>query len=66
MSGIKKMRSKEHVAWEILQSRVAYLNTFAGNRNEMLRITEMMETAWQKAIDQIGNIHDTPVDERGR
>jgi len=49
MSGIKKTRSKEHVAWEILKRRIDHLNTFAGNRNELLKITEMMETAWKEA-----------------
>jgi hypothetical protein len=49
MSGINKKRSKEHAAWNLLKERVDHLNCFAGNRSEMARFTEMMETAWREA-----------------
>lgn len=41
--------SREHVAWEVLKKRIDYLNAFAGNRAEMIKITREMQDAWDKA-----------------
>jgi hypothetical protein len=36
-------------AWELLKKRIDYLNTFAGNRSEMIKFTKELEDAWARA-----------------
>jgi len=41
--------TREHTAWLVLKKRIDYLNTFAGNRSEMIKFTKELEDAWARA-----------------
>ena len=41
--------TREHTAWVELKRRIDYLNTFAGNRSEMIKFTKELEDAWARA-----------------
>ena len=49
MQGAVIIPTREHTAWEILKRRIDYLNTFAGNRSEMIKFTKELEDAWARA-----------------
>lgn len=41
--------TREHKAWEVLKKRIDYLNTFAGNRAEMIKFTKELDDAWARS-----------------
>ena len=41
--------NREQLAWQLLKARIDYLNTFAGNRSEMHKMTKELEDAWARA-----------------
>lgn len=41
--------NREQLAWQLLRKRIDYLNTFAGNRSEMIKFTKEIEDAWARA-----------------
>lgn len=46
MQGAVIIPTREHTAWLVLKARIDYLNTFAGNRSEMHKMTKELEDAW--------------------
>ncbi len=49
MQNVLIVTTREHMAWEVLKKRIDYLNTFPGNRSEMVKFTKEVEDAWAKA-----------------
>jgi len=49
MQGAVIIPTREHTAWLVLKKRIDYLNTFAGNRSEMQKMTREMDDAWARA-----------------
>ena len=41
--------NRKQLAWQLLRKRIDYLNTFAGNRSEMQKMTREMDDAWARA-----------------
>lgn len=41
--------TREHIAWKLLVRKLAYLNTFGGNRAEMEKTTKMVLDIWDEA-----------------
>lgn len=57
-------KTVEHIAWELLCDRMAYLNTFDGNRNQMEPFTIMVLDAMRKARAYI-DMRPVQIVERG-
>ena len=47
--GVVIVQNREQLAWQLLKARIDYLNTFAGNRSEMHKMTKELEDAWARA-----------------
>lgn len=41
--------NREQLAWQLLKMRIDYLNSFAGNRSEMVKFTKELDDAWARA-----------------
>lgn len=47
--------TREHVAWVKLVKRIAYLNSFAGNRGEMEKVTRIVKEIWEETKKEASN-----------
>lgn len=49
MQNVLIVTTREHTAWEVLKKRIDYLNTFPGNRSEMVKFTKELDDAWARS-----------------
>lgn len=47
--------TREHYAWVKLVKRIAYLNSFAGNRGEMEKVTRILNEIWEETKKEAPN-----------
>ena len=53
--------TREHYAWVKLVKRIAYLNSFAGNRGEMEKVTRILNEIWEETKAPNGKIKNIRV-----